>query len=115
MSIPADLERPAVDDSIVGNPVGEWQWEAESRAILESLVSKALSQKTNVIAIQSNNRISQWIGAEKSTLELRLAAIEQAALDRRKSWDNQLKSISDNIRELDTDSQRTARGSAIVR
>jgi hypothetical protein len=115
MSIPADLERPAVDDSIVGNSVGEWQWEAESRAILESLVSKALSQKTNVIAIQSNNRISQWIGAEKSTLELRLAAIEQAALDRRKSWDNQLKSISDNIRELDTDSQRTARGSAIVR
>jgi hypothetical protein len=115
MSIPADLERPAVDGSVVSNSVGEWQWETESKVILESLVSKAFSQKTKDVSIQSNNRISQWIGREKTTLDQRLAAIEQAALDRRKGWEKQLKTLSDNIRELDSDSQRTARGSSIVR
>jgi hypothetical protein len=48
-------------------------------------------------------------------LDRRLAALEQAGLDRRKGWENQLKSLSDNIRELESDSQRTARGSSIVR
>jgi hypothetical protein len=115
MSILADLERPAVDGSVVSNSVGEWQWDTESKVILESLVSKAFSQKTKDVSIQSNNRISQWIGREKTTLDQRLAAIEQAALDRRKGWEKQLKTLSDNIRELDSDSQRTARGSSIVR
>lgn len=115
MLIPPDRDRLVADNSVMSNSKGEWQWESESKAILESLVSKAVSQKTKDVSIQSSNRISQWIGTEKTTLDRRLAAVEQAALERRKSWENQLKALSENIRDLESDSQRTARGSSIVR
>ena len=115
MLIPPNRGEAAGSDSKAIDAVGEWQWESDSRAFLESIVSTAVAQKTKDATNQSNDRISQWIGSEKTTLDRRLAALDQAALDRRKGWENQLKSLSDNIRELESDSQRTARGSSIVR
>lgn len=115
MLIPPNREEAEGSDSIAIDTFGEWQWESESKSFLESMVSTAVAQKTKDATKQSDDRISQWIGSEKTTLDRRLAALEQAALDRRKGWENQLKSLSDNIRELESDSQRTARGSSIVR
>jgi len=115
MLIPPNRGETEGSDSVAIGAAGEWQWESESKAFLESIVSTAVAQKTKDAIIQSDDRISQWIGSEKTTLDRRLAALEQAALDRRKSWESQLKSLSDNIRELESDSQRTARGSSIVR
>ena len=115
MSIPPNRGETDDSDSVAIGAVGDWRWESESKAFLESIVSTAVAQKTKDAIIQSDDRISQWIGSEKTTLDRRLAALEQAALDRRKGWENQLKSLSDNIRELESDSQRTARGSSIVR
>jgi hypothetical protein len=115
MLIPPNRGETEGSDSVAISEAGEWQWESESKAFLESIVSTAVAQKTKDATMQSDDRISQWIGSEKTTLDRRLAALEQAALDRRKSWENQLKSLSDNIRELESDSQRTARGSSIVR
>jgi hypothetical protein len=115
MLIPPNRGETEGSDSVAISAAGEWQWESESKAFLESIVSTAVAQKTKDATMQSDDRISQWIGSEKTTLDRRLAALEQAALDRRKSWENQLKSLSDNIRELESDSQRTARGSSIVR
>jgi hypothetical protein len=97
------------------NSVGKWQSEPESKSILESMIAKAIAQKTKDTALQSSTRISQWIGTEKSQLDRRLNALEQSALDRKKSWDRQLKSLSENIREIESDSQRTARGASVVR
>lgn len=115
MLIPPNRGEKEGSDPMAIGEVGEWQWESESKAFLESIVSTAVAQKTKDAISQSDDRISQWIGSEKTTLDRRLAALEQAALDRRKGWENQLKSLSDNIRELEGDSQRTARGSSIVR
>ena len=115
MLIPPNRGETEGSDSVAISAAGEWQWESESKAFLESIVSTAVAQKTKDATMQSDDRISQWIGSEKTTLDRRLAALEQAALDRRKGWENQLKSLSDNIRELESDSQRTARGSSIVR
>ena len=115
MSIPPNRGETDDSDSVAIGAVGDWRWESESKAFLESIVSTAVARKTKDAIIQSDDRISQWIGSEKTTLDRRLAALEQAALDRRKGWENQLKSLSDNIRELESDSQRTARGSSIVR
>jgi hypothetical protein len=115
MLIPPNRGETEGSDSVAISAAGEWQWESESKAFLESIVSTAVAQKTKDATMQSDDRISQWIGSEKTTLDRRLAALEQAALDRRKGWENQLKSLSDNIRELESDSQRTARGFSIVR
>lgn len=97
------------------NSVGTWQSEPESKSILESMIAKAVAQKTKESALQSSTRISQWIGTEKSQLDRRLIALEQSALDRKKSWERQLKSLAENIREIESDSQRTARGASVVR
>jgi hypothetical protein len=97
------------------NSVGKWQSEPESKSILEAMIAKAIAQKTKDTALQSSTRISHWIGTEKSQLDRRLNALEQSALDRKKSWDRQLKSLSENIREIESDSQRTARGASVVR
>jgi hypothetical protein len=115
MLIPPNRGEAEASDSIAIGGVGEWQWESDSKAFLESIVATAVAQKTKDATIQSNDRISQWISSAKTTLDRRLAALEQAALERRKGWENQLKSLSDNIRELESESRRTARGSSIVR
>jgi hypothetical protein len=93
----------------------DWKWDAESKSILETLVSTAIDQKSKELATQSIGRAMQWIEAEKSQLDRRLAALEESALARKEGWEHQVQLLFNSIVDAEKDSSLTARRQSIVR